>query len=124
VENFDYVKDIGALTLEQKRRFYVLFGHNLTVSVRAIWSDDTLSDSDKVEGMKWINEIMHHLIFRIEELHTITKLAVDSWTEEDFGKTIQHWVSQNYEIVAGHVGWAIKASYDCCVKNHDDGHDS
>ncbi len=115
-ENFDYVKNIGALTLEQKRKFYVLFGHNLTVSVRAIWSDENLADDEKIVGMKQINEIMHQLIFRIEELHKISKIEDDSWTEEDFGDLIKHHCSANYDVLAGNVGWAIKASYDYSIK--------
>ena len=113
-ETFDYVTNIGALTLEQKRKFYVLFAHDLTVSVRAIWSDENFTDAEKVEGMKWINEIMHHLIFRIEKLHTITNLENDSWTEKDFHEIIHHWTLQNYEVFAGHIGWAIKSSYKRC----------
>ena len=115
-EKFDYVKNIGALTLEQKRKFYVLLGHNLTVSVRAIWSDENLADAQKIEGMKWINEIMHRLIFRVEKLHRIDDLEDDDWIEKDFWETIHHWVSQSYEVVAGHVGWTIKSSFERCLK--------
>lgn len=113
-EKFEYVKNISELTLEQKRKFYVLLAHNLTVSVRAIWSDENFSDTEKIEGMKWINEIIHRLVFRIEKLHKITKLEDDSWTEEDFFQSINHWISQNYKIVAGHINWAIKSSYKSC----------
>ena len=83
-EKFDYVKKIGALTLEQKRKLYVLLAHDLTVSVRATCWDENFSEQEKIVGMKEINEIMHRLIFRIEELHTITKLEEDSRTEKDF----------------------------------------
>lgn len=113
-EEFHFVKNIGELTLEQKRKFYVLFAHDLTVSIRAIWSDEKLSDAEKIEGMKWINEIMHRLIFRIQALYTISNLKDDSWTEEDFWKMMTEWVKENYEVVAGHVGWAIKSSYGKC----------
>jgi hypothetical protein len=116
-ENFDYSRDIDALTLEQKRKFYVLFGHNLTVSVRAICWDENYSDEDKIVGMREINEIMHQLIFRVEELHKITNLEQDSWTEKDFWSLIQDHCSENYEVLAGNVGWAIKTSYDYVVKN-------
>lgn len=115
-ENFDYVKNIVELTLEQKRKFYVLFAHNLTVSVRAIWSDENLTDGEKIVGMKQINEIMHRLIFRIEELYKISKVEDDSWTEEDFWNLIKHYCSENHEILAGKVGWAIKLSYDYSLK--------
>jgi hypothetical protein len=115
-EKFDYIKNIGGLTLEQKRKFYVLYAHNLTVSVRAICFEESYSDQEKIVGMKQINEIMHRLIFRIEELHKISNLEEDSWTEEDFWKLLQHHCSENYEILAGNVGWAIKTTYDYCVK--------
>ena len=56
-EKFDYVKNIGALTLEQKRKFYVLFAHDLTISVRATCWDENYSEQEKIIGMKAINEI-------------------------------------------------------------------
>lgn len=111
-EDFDYVKNIGALTLEQKRKFYVLLGHNLTVSVRAICWEEKYSEQEKIIGVKQINEIMHRLIFRIEELHKIVKLEHDSWTEEDFWSLIKDCCSENYEVLTGNVGWAIKSSYE------------
>ena len=113
-EFFDYPKLIGELTLNQKRKFYVLLAHDLTVSVRTIWSDDRLSDTEKLDGIKWINEIMHRLIFRIEELHTISTKEEDSWTEKDFWRMIKDYVSENPEVVAGNVGWSIKFSYERC----------
>ncbi len=111
-EKFNYLKNIGKLSLDQKRKFYVLFAHDLTVSVRAIWSDEKLTDAEKVEGMKWINEIMHRLIFRIEELHKISKIEDDSWTEEDFLEMMREYCLENPKVVSGNVGWAIKSSYE------------
>jgi hypothetical protein len=116
-KSFDFVKNISEFSLEQKRKFYVLLGHNLTVSVRAICHEPNYSDYDKIVGMKEINEIMHRLIFRIEELHKISTLGQDSWTEKDFWTLLQHHCSKNYEVLAGNVDWAIKSSYDYCVKN-------
>lgn len=58
---------------------------------------------------------MRRLIFRIEKLHTISNLKDDSWTEEGFWENIHYWISQNYEVVAGHIGWAIKSSYKRCL---------
>lgn len=113
-EKFDYAKNIGELTLEQKRTFYVLLGHNLTVSVRAICHNENYSDTEKIIGMREINEIMHRLIFRVEELHKITDVLEDSWTEEDFWSLIQHHCSANYNMLAGNVSWAIKSSYERC----------
>lgn len=114
-EPFDYAEKLGNLTLERKRKFYVLFGHNLTVSVRAIWSDENLTEEEKIIGMKAINEIMHRLIFRIEELHKITKLEDDSWAEDAFWQMIVDYCSENPKFLAGNVGWAIKSSYEKCL---------
>ncbi len=55
LEDFEYVKNIGELTLEQKREFYVSLGHNLTVSVRFIWVEETFTDAEIIGGMKEIN---------------------------------------------------------------------
>lgn len=113
-DKFDYVEKINALTLEQKRKFYVLLAHDLTVSVRAICSEEKYSDREKIEGMKIVNEIMHRLIFRIEELHNISRLKDDSWTEEDFFLMMKEWVEDSPEVVSGQIGWAIKSSYGRC----------
>jgi hypothetical protein len=114
-EKFDYIKNIGSLTLKQKRKFYVLLAHELTVAVRFIWLED-FTDAEKIEGMRLINEIMHRLVFRIEELHTISNLDEDSWTEEDFLQMIMDYISENHKVLAGNVGWAVKSSYEKCLK--------
>ena len=54
---FDFPTLIGALSEEERIRFYEILAHNLTVSVRAIWSDEQLTDGERVERMKWINEM-------------------------------------------------------------------
>ena len=56
---------------------------------------------------------MHRLVFRIEELHTISKLEEDSWTE-DFWNMTEEYISENYKVLAGNMGWAIKSSYERC----------
>jgi hypothetical protein len=111
---FDYPKLIGELTLEQKRKFYVLLAHDLTIAVRGIWSNEKLSDAEKVEGMKAINEIMHRLIFRVEELHKVSRKEDDSWTEDDFWTLIKDYVSDNPKVTAGEVARSIKFSYERC----------
>jgi hypothetical protein len=106
---FDYPQLIGSLNTEERLRFYEILAHNLTVSVRAIWSDEDLSDAQKVEGMKWVNEIMHRIVQKSAAL----RLSRNDFSEEATWGTITHWVSQS-ALISGHVGWAIKASYDSC----------
>ena len=107
--NFDYPQLIGNLSDEERLRFYEILAHNLTVSVRAIWSDDELSDAQKVEYLKWVNEIMHGVVQKCAAL----RLGRNRFSEEDSWETIKHWVSLNPGI-GGHVWWAVKASYESC----------
>ncbi|MDQ4122666.1 MAG: hypothetical protein M3209_14605 [Acidobacteriota bacterium] len=64
--------------------------------------------------MKAINEIMHRLIFRIEELHNISRKEEDSWTEHDFWTLIKDYVSDNPKVIVGEVACSIKFSYERC----------
>ena len=107
--NFDYPQLIGNLSDEERLRFYEILAHNLTVSVRAIWSDDELSDAQKVECMKWLNEIMHGIVQKSAAL----RLGRNGFSEEASWGTIKHWVSQG-PMLGGHVGWAIKTSFESC----------
>ena len=103
---FDYATRIGGLTDERRLHFYELLAHNLTVAVRAVWSDESLGDAEKVDRMKWINEILHRVTAKVRVL----RLKTHEWTEADFAADVRHWVSQN-RAIAGDVGWAIKSSY-------------
>ena len=107
--DFDYPQLTGNLSDEVRLRFYEILAHNLTVSVRAIWSDDTLSDAQKIECMKWLNEIMHGVVQKSAAL----RLGRDGFSEEATWGTIKHRVSQS-PMLRGHVGWAIKTSYESC----------
>ena len=49
------------LSLENKVSFLELFIFALTVSARAIWSDEQSSDKEKVEAFKWLNELNHRI---------------------------------------------------------------
>jgi hypothetical protein len=46
------------LSEEQRLHFYEVLAHNLTVAVRGVWSDSETSDAEKVERMKWVNEVL------------------------------------------------------------------
>jgi len=107
--SFDYPQLIGKLSDEERLRFYEILAHNLTVSVRGIWSEDNLSDAQKVECMKWLNEIMHGVVQKSAAL----RLGRNGFSEEDSWETIKHWVSLN-PMLDEHVGRAIKASYESC----------
>jgi hypothetical protein len=107
--DFDYPQLIGNLHHEERLRFYEILANNLTVSIRGIWSEDNLSDARKVEGMKWLNEIMHGVVQKSAAL----RAGRHSYSEEESWESIKHCVSLS-PMLAGRVLWAVKASYESC----------
>jgi hypothetical protein len=107
---FDYVKQVSALPPDRLLRFYEVLAHNLTVSVRAIWSDETLTDSQKVEQMKWVNEIMHQIIRKTADL----RLDRNALSGPRPRKMMMHWISQCPEI-EGDIAWAAISSYQAVI---------
>jgi len=107
----DFVNDVGALSPERLLRFYEVLSHNLTVSVRAVWSDDLLSDSEKVERMKWLNEIMHRLTTKTSAL----RLNKNDFSEADTWAMIEHYASLCPGIAA-EVATATIRSYQYAVR--------
>jgi hypothetical protein len=104
---FDFVHSIGTLNREQKMRFYIHLAHNLTIGIRAIWSDESIDPIEQVSHLKWMNEVMHRVLNRLSDLHGDHGL----WTEADLWQTIQSIVVHDH-AVAGEVGGAIQFSYD------------
>jgi hypothetical protein len=107
--DFDFPKLIGALSDEERIRFYEILAHNLTVSVRGIWSDDDLTDSNKLDCLKWLNEILHRVVMKA----ALLRLKKNTWSESDSWENINHWISLSPEI-SRHVEWALKTSYESC----------
>jgi hypothetical protein len=87
----------------RRRRFYETLAHHLTVCARAIWSDEQLSDAEKVEQMKWLNEIQHRVT---------GKLRSPEWPDGEFFEGVLRAHTDECPALRGHVGWAVKQSYD------------
>jgi hypothetical protein len=102
----DYVRQVGNLPPESLIRFYEILAHNLTVSIRAIWSDETLNDAQRVERMKWLNEIMHRVVLKSAAL----RRGRNECTEADTWKMMQHYISLCPEIGAD-VAFSTLSSY-------------
>jgi len=105
--SFDYPKAIGALSHDRRLLFYELLAHNLTIIIRGIWSDEETTDAEKVDRIKWVNEILHRVTSKVRVL----RLGEHEWTEEDSWSDIRHWVSQN-KAIEDYVNAAVKWSYD------------
>ena len=107
----EYDSQIQSLTFDDFARFYKTLAHNLTVTIRAIWSDSLLPDSSKIAQIKAVNEILHQVIARIpvqdHELHPRR--------EDDMADFIRHWVSTE-PAINGHVASAIRGSWNTVVR--------
>jgi hypothetical protein len=112
--DFDYPATIGALDTEQRLLFYEALAHNLTVCVRAIWSNEETSAEQKVEQLKWLNEIMH----RVTSKMRVLRLNLHEWTEADSWEDIKHWVALCPSI-EGDVAWAVRTTYAMIKHEHD-----
>jgi hypothetical protein len=107
--DFDFPNLIGALSDEERLTFYEVLAHNLTVSVRGIWSDDRLTDGQKVESLKWVNEIMHRVVMK----SALLRAQKNQFTESHSWEDIKHWLSFSPEIAA-EIEWALRLSYESC----------
>ena len=106
----DYAKQVGSLPRESRILFYEHFSHALTLSVRGVWSDESLDDAKKVECMKWLNEIMYRVVLKIAAL----RLNRNEVPEAETWAAIQHYIWLCPEI-DGHVTVAAINSYQRVV---------
>jgi hypothetical protein len=104
---FEFIESIGDLSEDEKLKYYQYLAHNLTVTIRVIWSDETIAENERLNRIKWTNEILHQVLNRVIGLTNKN----DTKTEDEMWNTIKHWVSQNKEI-AGNIGFALKSSYE------------
>lgn len=101
-----FAEKMMKLSEEQRLHFYELLAHNLTISIRGIWSDESVSDAVKIERMKWVNEVLHRVTAKVYVL----RLKTHEWTEEDFENLILDYVTSHPDI-ASDIGSAVLASY-------------
>jgi hypothetical protein len=113
LDDFDYLSIIGALDSEQRLLFYEVLAHNLTVSVRSIWSDEETSAEQKVEQLKWLNEIMHGVTIKLRVL----RLNLHEWTETSSWEEIKHSVALCPSLERD-IEWAIRNTYAMITHEH------
>ena len=106
-----YLKRISLLNDNEKIKFYELLTHKLTVSIRAIIYNKETSSKEKLDQVKWLNEIIHELVQRTSHL----RLGCNSRTDEEFYKNTKHWIQQNKSIHSD-VSWAFTSSFDALKK--------
>jgi hypothetical protein len=101
-----FAEQIGKLSDEQRLHYYEVLAHNLTVAIRGIWSDEQIDDAEKVDRMKWVNEILHRVTAKVYVL----RLKTHEWTEEDFESLILGSIA-SHPGIAEEVGKAVRRSY-------------
>jgi len=55
------ISRLDALDSQRRRLVYERLWYELTIAGRALWSDPDLGDAQKLEGLKWLNEIQHRV---------------------------------------------------------------
>ncbi len=95
----DLVGRITALTAGQRQQVYLRLWNELTVAGRAIWSDPGYSEAQKLDGLKWLNEIQHRI-----------------WN--GYMRTPGYEPEQLFAIVNGHIQQAehIRGHFGTCLR--------
>ncbi len=101
-----YARILNEIDLSMKIHFYEMFAHNLTVSIRAIWSDPKTSDKEKITGMKEVNEVLHRIIAKI----STERRQTHEWKEEDIFSMLKS-VPDSKANSKGHVCAALKSTF-------------
>ena len=112
--NFNFVQTIGELPSDIKMAYYMNFAHSLTVGVRAIWSDETIDVNDRLERLKWMNELMHRVINRAIDLQS----EPYTWNEEAIWQLLLGTVAQ-CPAINGDAGGAMLSAYERTLKQFE-----
>jgi hypothetical protein len=96
-----------ALPEVEQLHFYELLAHNLTVTIRWIWSDETLSDPEKIEHIKLVNEVLHRVTSGVPIIRLKNPNKV--WDHNLFQADVNHYSAKNSLVKRG-VDFAIGLS--------------
>jgi len=78
--------------------------HNLTITGRAVWSDEHLMPPEMVERLKALNELMHRVIGQA--------MGDDNWPAAQFvGEYLLAFAEEQREL-AGDLGFAVRSAYE------------
>lgn len=84
----DYAHVLSLFTKDETLLFYEKLAHELTVAIRGFWSHPEHSDAQKIEELKWTNEIMHRVT---SQIHSI-RMGIHSESEVHFFEGVLHWI--------------------------------
>ena len=112
---FNYADSISSLSSDKRLHFYELLAHNLTVSIRGVGSESVLSESQKLNRIYLINEILHRVTAKVYTL----RLGLHEWTEVDTWAMIEGYIVEN-RAIENDVLSAIGYSYKCVAGSVDE----
>jgi len=110
MEISEFTRKINNLDVSQKLHFYELLAYNLTVAARSVWSNEAMADGEKLEQLKWINEISHRVTAKI----WVLRLNTHEWTDKDIQSMIENFTSVQ-PAITGEVREAIDRSYRAVI---------
>ncbi len=99
------------LSEEQKLHFYELFAHNMTIVIRGLLSETEIGDSEKVELMKWANEVLHRITAKV----WVLRLKPHEWIESDFSKMLEEY-KRMHPGISGAIDEAMQWSYQSVIR--------
>jgi hypothetical protein len=102
--------DMASLSHEQRLSFYEVLAHNLTIVIRVVWADATISDAEKVARIKRINEGLHRVTAKVRVL----RLKTHEWPDNDLGEWINS-LTGDAEGIRSDIVWALNSSFQVAV---------
>jgi hypothetical protein len=81
-------------------------GSNLTIGIRSIWSDSTLTDNEKVEAIRVVNEVSHQVFNWMNRL----KKKKEAFYDQHCFSDISNLAKQN-KRAAGEISQALRSCY-------------
>ncbi len=87
----------------------------IPIGIRSIWSDETTTSEEKLEGIKWLNEFNHKIdnfIFTLEKTPLFEKIDIF-----EIGRYAQDYAKHN-NITKGEISAIIKSAYNFIENNY------
>ena len=113
---FNFVESIGVLEEKQKMYFYELLAYFLTYSLRGILFMEGISDEERIERAKWLNEIAHRITYKV---FFIQKGRPNFYTEEEIWNVVLQNAEKHPKTLED-VTSAIEMSYKFVIENESD----
>ncbi len=114
--DFNFVEKIGEFDAQQKTYFYQLLAVFTSDSMRGILFMDGISDEERVERAKWLNEIAYRITYKI---FWIQKGKSEFYSEEEIWNIVLQNAEKHPKTLED-VNSAIELSYKYVLENESD----